>query len=857
MAAEDELQSSINKLNETIQKIQKVADNANSLAASLNTENNTIKQSIEEQLRVITVYKKIAVQAQKSITQSITNQTALINTAKLEQAASEQLAAQKFKQGQSIAAELNDNATQIEKQRAAMENSTVDQLRFQQRSMEGLENTQSKLQAAMKNNTEEYDNSISAIAVQNDRINKASKEIQGFNEKQKLLGEVTRGLTAEEQQLTINLKQQNDPFKKLKAKLEGPVMSEFVKLADGLKNLTDSIYKTQQRFGVSFDTAASLYKDTLINSATSFFGAVANKGPFVSQEEILSAGQSFTKQFGTVLQPEEMNRIAKEAKALGVSSDVYVNAKRAFLGTGNEEATRMRAMSEFAKNGLSAGQAIQFAADNADLLAVAGEKYSDSLFRAAAESKKIGVNLRDIEKFANSVVGDFEGSLENFAELSALGVEMDFNKLAQVSATGTTDEIKDVLSQQLSMSGITGEELQRNRQVRLALTQTTGLDEASILRLAGVVEEPKEPTLDDKQLAAATEANSHLGRIAEFLGATGGIFSTVVGIVGKIAAFGGAIYQFTLSQQLKGVTNQLANLTSSGAAVGGKLPGGGLPGITSPVIPPTTGGGGALGSAAQGASRFSVSSVLQGAAAMLVVAASVYVLAKGLQQFSTVNLADMGKAAAALIVLAGGAFALSFIAPQVFTGSLAIAALGASIIPFAAAIRFMAPGLPALSQFITTLSQLKLEQVGILALLGPALSSMAVGLIAVGGAALVAAPGLAILGGLQKLGMLPAFNAPAAGTPVGSTTTGDTTSTTTKSLLPAFNAPAAGTPVGSTITGDTTAITTKTTNSIDTRKLEAKLDQLISTMKTMKVEMNGYEVGHVSFNEARTPLRVR
>ena len=105
--------------------------------------------------------------------------------------------------------------------------------------------------------------------------------------------------------------------------------------------------------------------------------------------------------------------------------------------------------------------------------------------------------------------------------------------------------------------------------------------------------------------------------------------------------------------------------------------------------------------------------------------------------------------------------------------------------------------------------------------------------------------------------MLPAFNAPAAGTPVGSTTTGDTTSTTTKSLLPAFNAPAAGTPVGSTITGDTTAITTKTTNSIDTRKLEAKLDQLISTMKTMKVEMNGYEVGHVSFNEARTPLRVR
>ena len=191
MAAEDELQSSINKLNEAIQKIQKVADNANSLAASLNTANNTVQKTIESQLELIKAQKTQAVQAQKSITQSIAQQTALINTTKLEKAAKEQLAAQQNKQGQSIAAELSDNATQIEKQRAAMENSTGDQLRFQQRSMDGLGNTQSKLQAAMKNNTEEYDNSIAAIKVQNDRIDKANKEIQRFEEEEKLLSNST------------------------------------------------------------------------------------------------------------------------------------------------------------------------------------------------------------------------------------------------------------------------------------------------------------------------------------------------------------------------------------------------------------------------------------------------------------------------------------------------------------------------------------------------------------------------------------------------------------------------------------------------------------------------------------------
>ena len=44
---------------------------------------------------------------------------------------------------------------------------------------------------------------------------------------------------------------------------------------------------------------------------------------------------------------------------------------------------------------------------------------------------------------------------------------------------------------------------------------------------------------------------------------------------------------------------------------------------------------------------------------------------------------------------------------------------------------------------------------------------------------------------------------------------------------------------------------------IDTTRLEEKLDKLINRVSGMKVEMNGYEVGHVSFNEARTPLRVR
>jgi hypothetical protein len=292
-------------------------------------------------------------------------------------------------------------------------------------------------------------------------------------------------------------------------------------LGEDIKGLADAVYKTQQKFGVSFDTAATIAKDTLIESAKSFF----SKGPILSQDEIMAAGQSFMAEFGKVLNPADMARIAGEAKKLGVTSDIYVKSRRAFLGTGNEEAVRTRAMSEFANAGLSAGQALQFAAENADLVAVAGDKYAGALLRAAADAKKIGVNLGDVEKFANNLVGDFEGSLEKFAEVTAMGVELDVNQLAAASATGNPEDMINELKKQFTQSGITGEELQTNRQLRLALTQSTGMTESAILRLAGQGGKPEEKSMTQQQLDAAKDTNTLLGKILERGGAIGGIIA--------------------------------------------------------------------------------------------------------------------------------------------------------------------------------------------------------------------------------------------------------------------------------------------------------------------------------------------
>ena len=210
---EDEIKSSINKLSESISKIKQVADNAARLAASLNTANNTIQQDIQSQLRLIEVNKRNALQAQKGISQSIANQKSLAESAQIQKVASEQLAAQKSKQGQSITGELTANAALIEKQRTAMESATGAQLRVQQRYLDGLETTQSRLQAEMQI-ASEYQKLTDDIKLQDQTIQNSTTALQNLIEEDAYLEDATRSLTLAQQQLAINLKQQNDPFKK-------------------------------------------------------------------------------------------------------------------------------------------------------------------------------------------------------------------------------------------------------------------------------------------------------------------------------------------------------------------------------------------------------------------------------------------------------------------------------------------------------------------------------------------------------------------------------------------------------------------------------------------------------------------
>ena len=306
-------------------------------------------------------------------------------------------------------------------------------------------------------------------------------------------------------------------------------------LSGAAVRLLDSVYETQRLIGVELGTAVRQYAGALIESAKSFITA----GPRVSAKEVLDATAAFTKEFGTILDPREAGRIAREAKNFGVTGAELVKAKRAFLSTGAEDLTRNKVITEFKNAGLTAAQAIRFAADNANLVAIAGVKYADALARAAANATKIGVSLSSTERFADTIVGNFEGALMGFTEAAAMGIKLNASEIFRVAATGGPEAVQRELASQLGGNQALLRELQTNRFLKLSLQEALpGLDINEIIKLSGgTAQQPAE-------LTVAEQSRDYLAQIVELLGKGGGIFGGINKFIGgalKGGAFGGAV----------------------------------------------------------------------------------------------------------------------------------------------------------------------------------------------------------------------------------------------------------------------------------------------------------------------------
>ena len=316
-----------------------------------------------------------------------------------------------------------------------------------------------------------------------------------------------------------------DPFKTEKKFLDGvrEVANAIKTAANFLNEIVKGIRDIQQQFGVNAGVALKIGVGDLMESFSSFFSV---SKAMVSGKQIREAQSSFQTEFGGILTPEAGAKVAERSARLGITPEQQATSRRAFMtqAMGNlptAEAAENKFISEFEAKNLTAKDAMNSIAQYSELLARNGSRFATSFTRAAADAKKIGVDLSKVDQVGDSIIGDFEGFLEKQAELGAMGFNFDSNKIAQVAESGDTGALFNELRSQLASTGKDITKLRRSEQ--LALSSAFGIPMAELQRMAGPTAGSGEKTMESLQ----EESNKGMSMLVNLAQRAGAILQTI------------------------------------------------------------------------------------------------------------------------------------------------------------------------------------------------------------------------------------------------------------------------------------------------------------------------------------------
>ena len=236
---------------------------------------------------------------------------------------------------------------------------------------------------------------------------------------------------------------------------------------------------------------------------------------FLSKDLVASQLQ-LTQVYG--LQQEEAAHLVRELDFMGNRSDKFVKNTLDFA----------RALAK--ANSIGVGQLMEDMAKNSELLARYGNEGAEAFVRAAASARKIGIELSDLDKFADTTL-DIEGFLSSVQRVRTLGVNItNPTKLMQLANANDLEGLGRELQRQIG--GVDFARLTRIQQH--ALEQALGLSAETIQRIThsarfGQTGALKAPTEEDRRGQLMDNLTATLGNLSSSLSGLTHVLGLLIG----------------------------------------------------------------------------------------------------------------------------------------------------------------------------------------------------------------------------------------------------------------------------------------------------------------------------------------
>jgi hypothetical protein len=402
---------------------------------------------------------------------------------------------------------------------------------------------------------------------------------------------------------------------------------------------------------------------------------------------------TFGTQLNTNLMATNMGISGNEAASI-VGSFARMNDGSA--STAMDMAATTKEMAKAA--GVPVDQVMKDVAGSAQAFAEYGKDGGLNIAKAAVSAAKLGVGMDSLTKVTDSLL-DFETSINSELELGAmLGRNINLDRARALAYEGNIGgAVKETLQ---SLGGIEEFNKMDIFQKRKA-AELLGLSVDEFQKMAA-----NSDKLNDDGNVQVSTFNQITEAITASATASGGFLKTMGGLVLGAAQMGGSFAQMGMDVKgmASGALDKIKGFFGARPPVPGAPPIPPMPGAppipgappapslpSTPPPPTTVPPQGDVGAADQAdkMSKINAGDLVKGAAALLILAAALYVSAKAFQEFATVEWESVAKGIVGLLGLVGIAFLLSKIKGQMIEGAVAIAILGAALVPFAFALNLM------------------------------------------------------------------------------------------------------------------------------------------------------------------------